>query len=50
MLEGQLIKKKALEDIELEKQKELERRLKQAKTREDFKKANDELKAFNEEL
>lgn len=44
MLEGEIIKRKAKEDLELEKQKEVERRIKQGKTREDFRKGNEELK------
>eukprot|EP00347_Sterkiella_histriomuscorum_P007243 403349712 len=49
-LEGQLIKKQVELNQELERQKEFERKIKQAKTREEFKKANDDLQAYNQEL
>lgn len=39
-----------LQNQELERQKEYERRLKQAKTREEFKKANDDLQIYLAEL
>lgn len=43
-LEGQLIKRQAEEELERERQREYERRLKQADQRETFKKANEDLK------
>lgn len=42
-LEGELIKRQVEEDLEREKQKDLERQKKVAKTREDFRTANEEL-------
>jgi len=50
MLEGELVKRKAREDLENESLKELQRRGKQAKTREELKSANDDLKRYNEDL
>ena len=42
-LEGELIKKQVEEELEREKQKELDRRKKATQMRDDFKKANEEL-------
>jgi hypothetical protein len=42
-LEGQLIKKQVEEELEREKLRDLERMKRAAKTREEFKKANEEL-------
>ena len=50
MLEGELVKRKARQELELEKQKELERRKRQAKTREELTQANEALKRYNDEL
>ncbi len=50
MLEGELVKRKVLEDLESERMKELERRARQAKTREELDRANQDLKAYKEEL
>ncbi len=46
-IEGQLIKKQVEINLELERQKEYERKLKQAKTREELKRANDDLYSYN---
>jgi hypothetical protein len=50
MLEGELVKRKAKEEIERERLKELERKKRQAKSREEFKQANEDLKRYNEGL
>ena len=50
VLEGDLVKRKALEDLEKDRVKELERKAKQARTREELDLANRELKAYKEEL
>lgn len=50
MLEGELVKRKAREELELDRLKELERRKLQARTREELKKANEDLKLYNEDL
>lgn len=42
-LEGELIKKQVEEELEREKLRDLERKKRAAKTREEFKKANEEL-------
>lgn len=42
-LEGELIKKQVEEELEREKVRDLERKKRIAQTREDFKKANEEL-------
>jgi hypothetical protein len=42
-MEGKLMKKQVQDEIEREKMKELEKKKKAAKTREEFKKANDDL-------
>ena len=42
-LEGELIKKQVEEELEREKLKELERRKRAAKQKDDFKRANEEL-------
>ena len=49
VMEGELIKRKAREDLEAARLQELERRAKQARTREDLDKANQELKAYKDE-
>lgn len=49
VMEGELIKRKAREDLEAARLQELERRAKQARTREELDKANQELKAYKEE-
>ena len=46
MLEGELIKRKAREDLEAARIAELQRRAKQARTREDLDSANQDLKAY----
>jgi len=48
MLEGELIKRQVEEEIEKEKQRELQRKQAQAKQREDFKKANEDLERHRE--
>ena len=48
-LEGELIKRKALEDQEQARREEMERKMKQATMREDLMKANEELKEQVEE-
>ena len=50
MLEGELIKRKAKQDLMEEQRKQQELRQQQARQREQFKQANEELKAYNEEL
>jgi hypothetical protein len=40
MLEGELVKRRALEELEIEKNKELERKRLQVKTREELIRAN----------
>ena len=50
MLEGELVKRKVLEELENERIKELERRARQAKTRDELDRANQELKAYKDEL
>lgn len=50
MLEGELVKRKALEELENERLKELQRRARQAKTRDELDHANIDLKAYKEEL
>lgn len=50
MLEGELVKRKAREDLEQERLKELERRKAQARTRDEFKQANEELQRYNAEI
>jgi hypothetical protein len=50
MLEGELVKRKARQELEAERLKELERRKRQAKTREELTLANEDLKRYNEEL
>jgi len=50
MLEGELVKRKAKEEIERDRLKELERKKRQAKSREEFKQANEDLKRYNEGL
>lgn len=50
ILEGQLIKRKASEDLEAARIAELQRRAKQARTREDLDSANQDLKAYQEEV
>ena len=42
-LEGELIKKQVEEELEREKLRDIERQKRAAKTREEFKKANEEL-------
>lgn len=49
VMEGELIKRKAREDLEAARLQELERRAKQARTREELDRANHELKAYKEE-
>jgi len=49
-LEGQLIKKQVEEELEREKQKELDRIKKIAQTREDFRKANEDLLKIQAEI
>ena len=46
ILEGELIKRKAREDLEAARIAELQRRAKQARTREDLDSANQDLKAY----
>ena len=50
MLEGKIIKKQVEENQEQERRKELERKLKQAQTRQEFKKANEDLQAYKDQL
>lgn len=49
-LEGELIKRQVAEDQKKEHQKELEKRMKAAKTRQEFKQANEDLQAYMAEL
>jgi hypothetical protein len=49
-LEGELIKRQVEEELEREKLRELDRKKKAAQTREDFKKANEELLALQAEI
>jgi hypothetical protein len=49
VLEGELIKRKAREDLEAARLLELQRKAKQARTREELDKANQELKAYKDE-
>ena len=46
ILKGELIKRKAREDLEAARIAELQRRAKQARTREDLDSANQDLKAY----
>ena len=48
--EGELIKKQVEEELEREKLRDVERKKRAAKTREDFKKANEELLALQAEM
>ena len=50
VLEGELIKRKAREDLEAARLQELERKAKQARTRDELDRANQELKAYKEEV
>jgi hypothetical protein len=50
MLEGELVKRKALEELEKDRIKEMQRKAKQARTREELDHANQELKAYKQEL
>jgi hypothetical protein len=50
IMEGELIKRKAREDLEAARLQELERRAKQARTRDELDKANQDLKAYKEEV
>lgn len=50
MLEGELVKRKAKEELERDRLKEVERRKRQAKSREEFKLTNEELRRYNEGL
>ena len=43
LLEGELVKRKAQEDLEVERNKEVQRRARQVQTREELKRANEEL-------
>lgn len=45
-----MIKRKTQEQLDLERQRERERKVKQAQERQEFKKANEDLKAYNAEL
>lgn len=49
-LEGQLIKKQVEEELEREKLRDLERLKRAAKTREEFKRANEELLKIQQEI
>ena len=49
-VEGKLMKKQVEEEIERERMRELEKKKKAAKTREEFKKANDDLLRIRQEL
>jgi hypothetical protein len=49
-MEGKLVKQQVQEDMEREKMKDLERKKKAARTREEFKKANDELSRIKAEM
>jgi len=49
-LEGELVKRKAHTEIEIERRKENDRRNKQLKNRDDLNKANEQLKVYNGEL
>lgn len=49
-LEGELIKKQVEEELEREKLRDIERKKRAAKTREDFKTANEELLALQAEM
>lgn len=49
-LEGQLIKKQVEEELEREKLRDLERMKRAAKTREEFKRANEELLKIQQEI
>lgn len=49
-LEGELIKRQVVEDQQKARQAELEKKLAAARTRQEFKKANDDLQAYNAEL
>lgn len=49
-LEGQLVKKQVEEELEREKLRDLERLKRAAKTREQFKKANEELLKIQQEI
>ena len=46
LLEGELVKRKALEELEKDRIKEMQRKTKQARTREELDHANQELKAY----
>lgn len=50
VLEGELIKRKARDDLEASRLAELERKAKQARTRDELDRANQELKAYKEEV
>jgi hypothetical protein len=50
MLEGELVKRKALEELEVERLKELDRKNRQLKTRDELNRANEDLKRYNEEM
>lgn len=47
MLEGELIKRQVLENQEKERQKEMERKIKNHQAREEFKRNNEELQFYN---
>ena len=49
-LEGELVKRKAHTEIEIERRQENDRRNKQLKNRDDLNKANEQLKVYNGEL
>ncbi|CDW72209.1 UNKNOWN [Stylonychia lemnae] len=49
-LEGKLIRKQVEDNIELERQKEFQRKLQQAKNREELNRANEELRAYQLEI
>ena len=50
MLEGELVKRQVLEEIEKEHQRELERKRRQADQRDQFKQANEDMLTYNAEL
>lgn len=50
MLEGELIKRQTTQDQEADRKKELAHRATQAKMREDFRRANEDLKLYSAEL
>jgi Trichohyalin-plectin-homology domain len=50
LLEGELVKRKAKDELEVERLKELERKRLQARTREQLIKANEDLKVYNQGL